>query len=399
MDGSTVALSRKIVRYPAVAAAIDAGLLSCRVGKQVGLAVDKVRRHLDRRDGLIDGRPALETLRAVIVDGVRQLVGEAWCGVPDDDPRLRELMTELAGIAARPESEVARIEAAFVAFARRVERRLVRSGLERLVDALLPLELEKRAEESIARRGLAMAEHSDRPGGIAEIEFDEEGWELWHATINAAMATDPDNVTDTAAAAARRAADPAEVDALPARRTMLERRYDAFKTVLRDWLGSGLAGTRGKVVPHISVLLPVETLHETPGALPAVGGSGSPLSLSLVRKHLCDSAVTRFVLSLGHQVIEASHAVRTLKPHERRAKTVETGGRCEGAFCHSPPGRRLIPHHPEAYAVSGRTSFYDTVLLCEGGCHDDIHVGSKVIRLRNGRLLGPEGWVSELRAA
>jgi hypothetical protein len=180
---------------------------------------------------------------------------------------------------------------------------------------------------------------------------------------------------------------------------MVERRYDAFKTVLRDWLGSGVAGSRGKVVPHLSIVCPLDTLHEAPGALPARGGTGASLSLSLVRKVMCDSAVTRFVLSLGHQVIEMSHTVRTLKTHERRAKTVETGGRCEAAYCHSPPGRRLIPHHPEPYAVSGKTSFYDTVMLCEGGCHDDLHLGGKVLRLRNGRLLGPEGWVSELRAA
>ena len=244
-----------------------------------------------------------------------------------------------------------------------------------------------------------MAEHGDRPGGIAEIEFDEEGWELWHAMLNAAMATDPDNVQDTAQRADRRAADPSAVDGMPAPRTMLERRYDAFKIVLRDWLGSGLAGTRGKVVPHISVLCPIETLHEMPGALPAVGASGSPLSLGLVRKVLCDSAVTRFVLALGHQVIATSHTIRTLKQHERRAKTVETGGRCEAAFCHAPPGRRLIPHHPEPYAVTGRTSFYDTVMLCEGGCHDDLHMGGKVLRLKNGKLLGPEGWVTQLRRA
>ena len=59
----------------------------------------------------------------------------------------------------------------------------------------------------------------------------------------------------------------------------------------------------------------------------------------------------------------------------------------------------MIPHHPEAYAKSGTTSFYDTVMLCEGGCHDDIHVGGQVVRLRDGRLLGPEGWVAVAAAA
>jgi hypothetical protein len=168
--------------------------------------------------------------------------------------------------------------------------------------------------------------------------------------------------------------------------------------VLRDWLGSGIAGSRGKVVPHILVRVGAEALADVPGAMPAVGGSGRTIAKSLVKQWLCDSVVTRFVMGLGGRVIEMSHTARTLKPHERRAKLMETGEVCQAAGCHPPPGTPLVPHHPDAFARSGTTSFFDTVMLCDGS-HDDIHVGGKTLRLKDGRLLGPNGWVPEIRVA
>jgi hypothetical protein len=166
----------------------------------------------------------------------------------------------------------------------------------------------------------------------------------------------------------------------------------------RDWLGSDLAGTRGKAVTSIAVRVGLDALHGEPGALAAVGGSGQRLPRSLVQRLLCDSAVTRFVMGLGNKVIEMSHTTRTLKEHERRAKVMETGGVCQAAGCHHPPGVQLIPHHPDPYASSGTTSFYDTVMVCDS-THHDIHEGGKTIRLKDGRLLGPEGWVPMSGAA
>jgi hypothetical protein len=168
--------------------------------------------------------------------------------------------------------------------------------------------------------------------------------------------------------------------------------------VLRDWLGSGVAGSRGKVVPHVLVRVGAEALTGQPGAMPAVGGSGRTQPMSLVKQWLCDSAVTRFVMGLGGRVIEMSHTARTLKPHERHAKVMETGGVCQAAGCHPPPGTPLVPHHPDAYARSGTTSFYDAVMLCDRS-HDDLHVGGKTLRLKDGRLLGPHGWVPQIRVA
>jgi hypothetical protein len=57
----------------------------------------------------------------------------------------------------------------------------------------------------------------------------------------------------------------------------------------------------------------------------------------------------------------------------------------------------LVPHHPDAYARSGTTSFFDTVMFCDRS-HDDLHVGGKTLLLKDGRLLGPDGWVRRIAA-
>jgi hypothetical protein len=216
------------------------------------------------------------------------------------------------------------------------------------------------------------------------------------------MATDPENVTDTALAAELRAegVDPYDEATLgrPKPRTMLQRRHDAIVAMMKDWLGSGIAGQRGKSLPNVFVRVGLDTLHGAPGALPAVGGSGQRLPVSLVRRWWCDSVVTRFVMGLGNKVIEMSHTTRTLKQHERKAKVMETGGRCQAAGCTAPPGTPLIPHHPNPWVKCGTTSFYDTVMVCDRS-HDDIHVGGLTIRLRDGRLLGPNGWVPQIGIA
>ena len=133
-----------------------------------------------------------------------------------------------------------------------------------------------------------------------------------------------------------------------------------------------------------------------PGSRPPVAASGARLPRSLVRRWWCDSAVTRFVLSLGHKVLELSHTERTLKPHERRAKRIETGGTCQGSGCCRGPGSRLVPHHADPWAQSGTTSLSDSVLLCEQ-THHQLHQG-RTIRLKDGRRLGPHGWVTDTAA-
>ncbi len=153
---------------------------------------------------------------------------------------------------------------------------------------------------------------------------------------------------------------------------------------------------RPVAAPHLAVTVGVAALDDQPGALPPVAASGARLPRSLVRRWACDSDITRFVLGLGHRVVELSHTERTLKPHERRIKRIETGGRCQGAGCSRGPGHRLVPHHADPWATSGSTRLDDTVLLCEQ-THHHLHRGATV-RLEDGRRLGPHGWVQGVAA-
>ena len=219
--------------------------------------------------------------------------------------------------------------------------------------------------------------------------------------LAAELAVDQDSPADTAAYAQARQDGWQPGDDLPDQgcggpRSLDQQRHDALRNGLRRYLDSGIAGLRDKVAPHLAVTVSIEALHDEPGALPPVAASGARLPRGLVRRWWCDSAVTRFVLSLGHKVLETSHTERTLKPHERRAKRIETGGRCQGAGCCRGPGRRLVPHHADPWARCGTTSLSDSVLLCEQ-THAQLHRG-RTIRLKDGRRLGPSGWVRQQTA-
>ena len=206
--------------------------------------------------------------------------------------------------------------------------------------------------------------------------------------LAAAKATDPDNPADTAAWAAQRSDEPTA----PAPRSRRQQHHDALKLALRRLLDSGALGLRDKTAPHLLVTVSLDQLQGRPGALPATGAAGTPLAAGLVRRLLCDSRITRLVLSAGRKVLETSHTQRTLKAHERKALHVQWGGRCAGAGCTSPPGTPLIPHHPDPWHLTGITSYTDAVPFCDT-THHDLHEGGKTIRLRDGRRLGPHGWV------
>lgn len=148
----------------------------------------------------------------------------------------------------------------------------------------------------------------------------------------------------------------------------------------------------GKHVPHIAVTVSLDALHDLPGALPATGASGQRLPNALVRRWLCDSALTRYVTDLGHRVVENSHTARTLTHHERRRLDVQTGGRCQTTGCPPRPDRPVIPHHIQPWARCHTTSIHDTALLC-ARCHHDLHLGRATLRLRDGRRINEHGQV------
>ncbi len=402
VDSSTITLARRLAKLPKLEEAVRAGTLTPSAAARVGTAIEKLRRYVDRADGLIDGQAGEPAVAAVVLDGVRSAVCQALGGLADDDPRVDELTAQLSEISCWPTSQLARLEAAFVLLAQHLPATHLPAALGLLVDALLPNELEKRAARGADDAQLTLRPNTDGSGWLLRGELDLETGELLHTVLTAMQAVDPDNPTDTTAGQRLRDAGWEFGDPFPdgidragrpwdRPRSRGRRLHDALRLALRAILDSGELGLRDKVAPHIGVTVGLGTLHRESGSTPATAGSGLALPLSLVKKWWCDSYVTRYVLGLGHRVVESSHTSRTLKPHERRIKHVETGGHCQGAGCCRGPGHPLIPHHVDAWARCGSTSLQETVLFCESD-HAALHRGD-TITLKDGRRLNADGWV------
>lgn len=398
LPASTVTTARRLVRHQGLAQAVAAGSVSVRDAEQVGRALERARPALDRSDGLVDGQDAQQVLAAVVVDGVLDCLGEAYGGVPDASPHvgtLEELADELSELAWQTQtSQLDRLERALVLLTRHLPPGWLAPSLARLLDALLPSRLEDAAAAAEQERRLTLTPDAEG-GGHVRGRLTPEAYELLHTALAAAAETDPARPDDTAAHA--EAAEGGSADSVAERlpaRSRPQRLHDALVLGLRALLDSGALGVRGKVAPHVGVTVPLGALAGAPGALPAVGGSGQHLPLSLVAAWLQDAWVTRYVLDLRHRVVESSHTERTLKAHERRVKAVETARACQSAGCprgpDTPAGVRLVPHHVEAWARCGRTSLDDTVLLCEQE-HALLHRGA-VLTLRDGRRLRAQGW-------
>lgn len=425
-DSKQLPLARKLAQLPLLREALHRGRLPVKTASTLADALAVWKRHVDRPDDTIDGQPGEDAIRAVVVDGVHDLLCEAHGGLADDDPRVHTWAAALTDIADRSTSQLLRLEAALILLARNLTRNQLPTALTRLADALLPNRLEQRSDDAERDRALTLTPNPNGSGGHICGDLTPECFELLATVLNAEMTADPDNPRDTAAYTALREtgwqpgdptpdhpldspgpADtvthtrPADADAdaaaAGARRTprsLAKRRHDALRNGLARLLDNALLGSRDRAAPHIAVTVPAAQLDHRPGALPAVGtATGQSLPRSLVQALGCTAYLTRYVLSLGRRVIETSHTERTLKPHERRAKHLETGSTCQGAGCiHGPTtGHQLIPHHIDAHARCGTTSYTDTALIC-GIEHHDIHTGKKTIQLKDGRWLNENGW-------
>lgn len=405
-DRREVALAKKLSALKLVCREIESGRLPLSSGKVLQTSLSMLRRQVDRPDGRIDGVPGEPALEAVILDGVRRVISECRGGF-EDGPELVALENRLRAIVLAPvaedpvcgPSQIERLEAAFLLVAEYVEPSQLRSALGLLVGALLPVELEARAARAFAERGLTLQRRAD--GWRLEGDLDLETGELLFTFLDAEMRRDEQNATDTSAAAELReqGLDPCDPDDVPAScvlRSRRQRMLDALRNGMTRYLGAGLGGVTDKVPVHVSVTVGADRLAQEPGTLPARGRSGTLLPLTLVRRWMCDSEVTRFVMSLGGLAIEASHTDRTTKAHERRAKHIETGSRCQCMGCRGSavvPGLVLTPHHVYSYAEYGVTSHKETVLLCPPS-HHDVHEGGKTIQLRDGRWFNASGWVA-----
>ena len=402
VDRSQLVLARRLERVPQVREHLSAGQISVRTASFLARAVCRARPFLDRPDGLIDGQPGEAALYGVLVDGVLSLLAEQSGGHASEQ-HADLLRAELEDLVAAPSSQLARWEAGLLYLAERLAPQFLPSALGLLVDALLPAEHDRRAQERERDTSVELTKN-DGPGWLLRGELDEETGELLFTLLTAQAAVDPSNPADTDAYRAADASDPDLIDELPppdwptvlARpRSKRQRQHDALKSGLRALLDSGALGARSKIRPHLAITVSLDAVHSLPGALPARALSGARWSRQQLRRVLCDSTFTRLVLDARHRVMELSHDERTLKAYERLILRVESGGICATSGCTrgAPTGDTLIPHHPELYSLSKTTRRHDSVPLCEAD-HPQLHKNHRTLKLKNGRGLGPDGWAA-----
>ncbi len=404
-----VSLAKAVVSHPHVQAALLGGALSREAAAAVTSALGKARPFLDRPDGLIDGVDGEAALGNVVLRGVLGVLGREHGGTLGATPERDALIGRLLAVQGSPTCQADRLEQAFVVAAEHLPARRVGPALGLLLDALLPQQLADRSQDAHDHRGLDLRHRLDG-GWLLKGELDDLTGEMLHTALAAMQAVDPDNPSDTQAWADLRRGEQGDQQHLgahdvgasarsasdvrvPAPRSRRRRLHDALHLLLDRVLGGGLLGDRDKVAPHVVITVPVDAVHDAPGALPAVTDSGASLPAGLARQVLCDSRLTRVVLDLASRPLDISHTERTLRPHERRALLTRWGGRCAGATCGSPPGTALIPHHVEGFAGCGTTSYSDSVPLCLAD-HTHLHRGA-TLGLRDGRLLAERGFLQQ----
>ncbi len=333
-------------------------------------------------------------------------------GLHDDDPRLAAILAKgqtLQQLRLGGASQAAVLESALTWLAQQVRPRGLTALLDEIVMCVLPSELEEREKRGQARRSFSLTLKDDGSGWHACGDLTLEcGERLWVALR--AMATgDPANPQDTQAWEDARSAGAADVDevfgplgrALAAQGQLLPRArsarlHDALNLLLERYLSAGLGGLLGKAPVQIHVTLSDQALIDRPGAPPPRADSGRLIPRSVVRRWWSDSRVSAWVLGQGGKSLRVIHGQRTLTADERRALTIEGGGRCVGDGCCPAvpdPLRPLRPHHVLGYAEDQVTSLEDTVPVCDR-LHHDLHTGKRTVQVRDGRWLTENGWTT-----
>jgi hypothetical protein len=70
--------------------------------------------------------------------------------------------------------------------------------------------------------------------------------------------------------------------------------------------------------------------------------------------------------------------------------------RCPGIGCcpgDPDPLVPLVPHHVRLFSRYGETSLEETLAVCPV-LHDDLHLGKRTVRLRDGRLITEDGYLT-----
>ncbi|NUU16275.1 DUF222 domain-containing protein, partial [Cellulomonas humilata] len=176
--------------------------------------------------------------------------------------------------------------------------------------------------------------------------------------------------------------------------------------------GGDRGGTPGAVSrPHLSLLVPVETIaellaHQRAGAdvacapvalpwgavAPATLEDGTPVAMSELARVLCEADITRMVMSAESLPLDVGRTKRLFTPAQRRAAVVRDG-QCTWNGCEQHASRCEVHHIRWWDRDSGATSLSNAALLCKHH-HSEVHR----LNLSIARLEKPPGWTRRQRA-
>jgi Domain of unknown function (DUF222)/HNH endonuclease len=256
------------------------------------------------------------------------------------------------------ESEERLIEEARHCEPRKLERRL--AHWRHRGDAAREVE---RARRQHSRRELKIA---PKAGGMFGIEgdLDAEGGATVLTALDALSAPDPSY------------AEP---------RTPGQRRADALVDLARRSLDGGELPDRGGERPHLSVIVPLETVMGEPAA---PGGDlewSGFLTGEAIQRLLCDCKVHRVIAGAASLPVDVGRATRTIPAALRRALVVRDRG-CAFPGC-DRPAAWCDAHHLVHWTKGGATCLENCVLLCPAH-HRMVHEGGwELRRSQDGRLL------------
>jgi hypothetical protein len=342
---------------PHAVAEAAAGRLSVRDATTIGAALAKVPADVDEAHVV-----------GVLTDGIGDVLAQVCGGDPADANELRARMAELA---QSPTPAAARLEEGFVTLAQRSATRLpggrLRGLLDQFVDALTP----DRHDERDATL------HDDRHLDLDPVL--DGGWHL-RGLLDAETGEALNNVLDRFTAPTNKNDDT---------RTATQKRHDALHALCEFTAAHPQSPKPKGAAREIVVYARKTTLDRQPGALPARLASGMRLSPATLARLGCDALFTAVLLDEHGHPLKVGRTKRLFTAAQRKAMHVQWGGLCAAKGCTNPGD---IAHHTRPWEDGGPTDTDNGLPFCTS-THHDIHTGRKTIQLKDGRWIGPQGFV------
>ena len=188
--------------------------------------------------------------------------------------------------------------------------------------------------------------------------------------------------------------DPADEHGNPDPRTTAERQGDAVAAIFDLATRADDLPVRAGERAVATVTIPYADLLREAGLVTLDGGE--TLTVSQLRRLLCDAKIYPAVLGGEGRVLDLGRSARTASPAQRRALAIRDRG-CTRPGCPRGP-KWTTPHHLVFWAAQGgETNVNDLALVCEQ-CHRLIHHGGWDLELHHGVVYWiPPAWLDPQR--